>query len=90
MGTMFGSVEDYGEMFRDTVSQTRDPSPSSENHIGNPVVYKLVRVMFTKCVILKSYGKHDVCATSFFSLFFSIVSEAGHVNHTIRLHKMGD
>ncbi|KAL0694718.1 hypothetical protein Bca4012_061898 [Brassica carinata] len=44
MGTMFGSVEDYGEMFQDTVAQTRDPSLSSENHIGNPVVYKLVRV----------------------------------------------
>ncbi|KAJ0257235.1 TRF-like 3 [Hirschfeldia incana] len=44
MGTMFGSVEDYGEMFRDTVAQTRDPSLSSENHAGDPVVYKLVRV----------------------------------------------
>ncbi|KAJ4916036.1 TRF-like 3 [Raphanus sativus] len=44
MGTMFGSVEDYGEMFRDTAAQTRDPSLSSENYIGTPVVYKLVRV----------------------------------------------
>ncbi|CAH8381389.1 unnamed protein product [Eruca vesicaria subsp. sativa] len=41
---MFGSVEDYGEMFQDTVTQTRGASLSSENQIGNPVVYKLVRV----------------------------------------------
>ncbi|CAN6879608.1 unnamed protein product [Brassica oleracea] len=44
MGTMFGSVEDYGEMFQDTVAQTSGASLSSENQIENPVVYKLVRV----------------------------------------------
>lgn len=44
MGGMFGSVEDYGEMFQDAVAQTSGASLSSENQIENPVVYKLVRV----------------------------------------------
>ncbi|KAF2546807.1 hypothetical protein F2Q70_00020098 [Brassica cretica] len=44
MGGMFGSVEDYGEMFQDAVAHTSGASLSSENQIENPVVYKLVRV----------------------------------------------
>ncbi|CAH2037159.1 unnamed protein product [Thlaspi arvense] len=44
MGTMFGSVEDCGEMFQDTIVQTGGASLSSTTQIGNPVVYKLVRV----------------------------------------------
>ncbi|ESQ35053.1 hypothetical protein EUTSA_v10007199mg [Eutrema salsugineum] len=40
---MFGTVEDYGEMFQDNVVQTRGASLSSANQIGDPVVYKLVR-----------------------------------------------
>lgn len=44
MGTMVGSVEDYGEMFQDAVDQTSGASLSSSNQIENPVVYKLVRV----------------------------------------------
>ncbi|CAA7056621.1 unnamed protein product [Microthlaspi erraticum] len=44
MGPLFGSVEDYGEMFQDSIAQTRCASLSSTNQTGNPVVYKLVRV----------------------------------------------
>lgn len=44
LGTMFGTVEDYGEMFQDGIFQTRNESLSSTNQIGNPVAYKLVRV----------------------------------------------
>ncbi|KAF8047484.1 hypothetical protein N665_3001s0002 [Sinapis alba] len=45
MGTMFGSVEDYGEMFQDTVAtQTRGASTCSTKQSGNPAVYRLVRV----------------------------------------------
>ncbi|KAG7597368.1 SANT/Myb domain [Arabidopsis suecica] len=41
---MFGNVEDYGEMFQDSIFQTRSGSLSSTNQIGNRVAYKLVRV----------------------------------------------
>ncbi|CAN8292854.1 unnamed protein product [Cochlearia groenlandica] len=37
---MFGTVEDYGDMFQDSIVETRGASLSSTN----PVVYKLVRV----------------------------------------------
>uniref|UniRef100_A0A1J3JB67 Telomere repeat-binding protein 6 n=8 Tax=Noccaea caerulescens TaxID=107243 RepID=A0A1J3JB67_NOCCA len=36
MGPLLDSVEDYGEMFQNSIAQT--------NETGNPVVYKLVRV----------------------------------------------
>lgn len=64
MGTMFGSVEDYGEMFQDTVAtQTRGASPCSTKQSGNPAVYRLVRVCSQKYVA-QSYGnrKDDVFA----------------------------
>ncbi|XP_023645840.1 uncharacterized protein LOC17897993 isoform X2 [Capsella rubella] len=41
---MFGTVEDYEEMFRDSIFQSRSGSLSSRNQTGNPVPYKLVRV----------------------------------------------
>ncbi|VVA91655.1 unnamed protein product [Arabis nemorensis] len=44
MGAMFGNVEDYGEMFQDISVETRGASLSTRNQIGNPVLYKLVRV----------------------------------------------
>lgn len=44
MGAMFANVEDYGEMFQDSSVETRGASFSTRNQIGNPVLYKLVRV----------------------------------------------
>lgn len=47
MGPLFDSVEDYGEMFQNSIAQT--------NQTGNPVVYKLVRVCVSQTVLCYSW-----------------------------------